>query len=178
MILHTWVDFHVLVLLVLTNRIDCDCLKVRDLSHCTCSASLPKRKGLHRGKGNLGDETPLAAGSCRFCRFWTPWTWKVCHWIWPVGETVWAWIRNVPAFNSCTLCSVCATPSAVCTGKSCTTGSPPAVWFCWMYDGSCCPADTAVAWVRTPVPSIVSGSDIVMEEVVVGTKALALHRWR
>lgn len=35
-------------------------------------------------------------------------------------------------------------------------------------DGSDTPAETAVAWVRTPVPSIVSGREV-LEEVVVGT---------
>lgn len=34
-------------------------------------------------------------------------------------------------------------------------------------EGSGTPADTAVAWVRTPVPSMVSGREVLEEEVVV-----------
>lgn len=34
-------------------------------------------------------------------------------------------------------------------------------------EGSDTPADTAVAWVRTPVPSMVSGREELEEEVVV-----------
>lgn len=51
-------------------------------------------------------------------------------------------------------------------------------WICcrWFWElkfseeGSDTPADTAVAWVRTPVPSMVSGRwEGLEEEVVVGT---------